>query len=229
LPTENLTAITTSWTHVWLKPESTLLADGKPSASENPFPLAARVQRGLGQSAALALSADTSSAYQSLYARLLHEIAAPEGDRRFQVAAQRDAGDWLITADGSTDREFLNNQSLFLRPISTDALPDIPLLQTAPGHYQARLPGTGPLTAVVIRKTPTTEDLIARLQTPDVQSAEFPASVDRPFSPKNETILPANLDNPALWQPTSARQFSLTSPLWLLATATALAALFLRK
>jgi hypothetical protein len=237
-----------SWTRTWRKPESTDVASAlttQPSATNTQpsvhspqsfsFPVAASAQRGLGKVGAIPLTADNSPAYLALRDRLINTLAAPPGDRRFTADARPDPQGWLITADAIDKSTFINNETLFLQPLA--AATAAPMSQTAPGHYEARLPPTpAGLAATILRQAPSpppntsptpVPQLVARLQAPALQTTEFPATLDSPAPlPANTIILPPTTNT--LWTPPGTPT-SLTPALLLLATLSALTALYLRK
>jgi hypothetical protein len=223
----SLSATAPAWTQTWLKPEATLLAasiDHWPRATDQFVSVAALAQRGLGKVAALTVAPDTSPPYRALRRRLLDAVAAPPGDRRFTAAAQHTVEGWLITVDAIDAGEFINGQKLLLKSLISEGT--VPLQQTAPGHYETRVSSAPEgLAAVIVRQSPAGE-LVARLQTPAVATAEYPATVQNVASlPPGTTVLPVN--NGLLWTPPAA-SFSLTSWLFLLAAVNVVVALWLR-
>jgi hypothetical protein len=209
-----------TWTRTWPKPESTPRA----ASTDHSVPVAAVAQRGLGKVAALCLADDATPAYQALRQRLIQTVAAAPGDRRFTAAAARTAGGWLITVDAIDAGKFMDGLKLLLQPLP--AGDHVPLLQTAPGHYEAHVTSAPNGLAAVIVRPDSPDPLVARLQTAAVETAEWPATVQTPASlPPGVTVLPAN--DVSLWTPPAA-PLALSPSLWLLATATALAALWTR-
>ena len=133
--------------------------------------------------------------------------------------------------------------SLGIGPKSESPENGVPLTQTAPGHYEAHLTtvaadGDQPLAAVIVR-TPATpaggngEQLVARVQLPAVQMAEWPATVERPISaadwPKDAIRLTASATDAQTWDARgSGGPVPLAPWLWTAAALAALAALWLR-
>ena len=227
-----------TWTQVWMKPEALLRASGEDGATQ--VPLAAVAQRGLGKVGAIAITDNGSQSYRELVERMIREVSAPPGDPRFSAACRRlDDGTWLITADGIGEEGFLNGESLSMRMIgdmriATDAGVPSPvsglnrLPQTAPGHYEARIRTDGPFAMVIHRED---SRVVARLQTPQVESTEWPASVETSFQPtaRDAVILPPSLDDNTAWDVPHTARIPMAAGFWILASLAGLAALFLRR
>lgn len=242
-------ARTDQWTQVWSKPEAVVLVSGREAEPRNSTAaagevaapvLAAWAQRGLGRVGAIAMSEDDSPGYAAALAAMLKRVAAGPGDRRFHVQALRRDGAWLVSADGAElpgssgtrpSAGFLDGQTLLARLITAEGgtSRDIPLPQTAPGHYETRIDLPGGLSATILRQPPHgPPEIIGRLQTADVQTTEWPASMD-PQPPPEGRILPVSPDDPARWHPLAETSTPLAVPLWLIAMAAGLLALLLRR
>jgi len=225
-------------TRVWPKPEAVVPVKVRETAERPGYEpvVTAWAQRGLGRVGAVAVANDDSPAFLESYRQLLEKISGKSGDRRFQLDAARDSKGWLLTADGadpvSTSPDagrFIDGESLTARLLGTDASFEVPMAQTAPGHYEARIGASGGLSAIVSRKNADgTSDLVGRVVTADVQTIEWPASM-----PPAQTLpgieLSASADDPATWNPAVDVAYSLATPLWLVALFAALTALLLRR
>lgn len=220
---------TSAWTEVWKKPESQVAAVGQ--AADGAWNVAATAQRGLGRSAAVALSPDSPGA-AALIEKMVAAVMPAAGDRRFTVAAHRVDGAWEITADGLQEGRFLNGESLRVRIAADAALETFAMQQTAPGHYVARVPTAA--AALVLRNEQGTEQggeqLVARLETPEVGSAEWPASAEPAPLPAGVVPVSADGHDDSQWFPRApARSLSLVAPLWMASALGALAALWGRR
>ncbi len=240
------------WTQVWAKPEAELGVQGQEMESNGVDlglePLSAWTQRGLGRVGAIAMSDDGSQGYAAALRALLSDVAGAAGDRRFTLRAMRAVGGgWTLSADGvelAADSAgagrhaadsgagavgFVDGQTLVARIFSGagDAV-EIPLEQTGPGHYAGTVGVAGGWSAAVIRKTAEgKEELIGRVQAADVQTAEWPASVDGVIDPAG-VRLPVPGEGNATWNPVVKRAVDLSVPLWLIAVVAGLMALWLK-
>ncbi len=226
----SLTGDSPSWIQTWIKPEAQLIAQGPRGQ-----PIAAVAQRGLGRVVAVMIPEDVSTARAALRSEVLQRILAPAGDRRFQAGATRLANSgWLLTADGIDGDQFLDHLELAARILSaSESDMIVRLRQTAPGHYESRLPAMRGAAAIITRAEGTSEALVARVQIPDVQNGEFPASVDQLWRPVGgaagrPVVLPAGPEEAARWE-VPQRRVELAPALWLAAAVMAVTALWLRK
>jgi hypothetical protein len=232
-----------AWARTWVKPEATLLAEGRPRDSgEPPVPAAAIVQRGLGRAAAVPLAlaggAAPSPGGRALLDALLQRLAPPAGDRRFTAAARpAPDGGWQLSVDAADGAAFLDHESLTARvlaPGAADALA-VAVGQTGPGHYAARLPGVGPRAVVITRAAgpAAAPALVARLSLPAVETAEWPASVERPLTPGRlpigAAVLSADPADGTRWDPAARGPVPLAPAFWTGAALVALAALWARR
>jgi hypothetical protein len=224
------------WMDVWIKPESTLLVRGDPTPATGTRPLAALVQRGLGQVAAIAMSGKDDRA---LLDQLLTRVAAAPGDRRFAVMLRKgpssaappgdDTGGsgWRLIADGADANGFIDGERLAANLF----LPDRPepvritMRQTAPGHYEAAAEGA--VAATVFREA-SSPVLLGRVPIPSVETGEWPASFSQGLQvADNSLALPA--EGEGRWNPAPTGSLPLATALQVLAVGCALAALLLRR
>ena len=171
-------------------------------------------------------------------------LPPPRATGVFSVTARpRNDGTWLVQADGidsmGTHEAFLDGQSLLLRVLDGSTQP-VSMPQTAPGHYEARVVAPLGLSAIVSRtsrlagggSTELEPQLVARIQSAAVQTAEWPATVTSlsPADvPPRVTILSPSLSDASRWNVPATASVSLTPACWLLAALAALFALWLRR
>ncbi len=233
------------WSDAWIKPEAALIAEGRDG--ERSVPVAAVVQRGLGRVAAVEMGNDgTALGYPELMKQLLARVAAPAGDRRFVLGAHKAVdGDWVITADGADGKGFLDHEQLRAAVAAgpgenggeaTDTL----FRQTAAGHYEGNVRADGAMVATISREVRTgngattqrTESFVGQLRLPDVQTNEWPASVDHPLTaarlPAGVLALSADLHDASRWNPPALWSIALAPLCWALAVLAALTAMWLR-
>jgi hypothetical protein len=223
----------TSWTRTWLKPESLPLA--RP-VSDPDLPVAAAAQRGLGKVGAITIFDDNSPGYQKLLESALQAVAASPGDRRFSLSLGRaSSGEWLVSADGKSEQGFLNGLSLKLTTL--DAPDSLPMLQTGPGHYEARLAAPHGLSAVVTRQESAATGVkmlvVGRVQSPAVEAQEWPATMDpspaEQLLPAGAVQLSGSLDDGAQWNIPLTGRTALSNGFWIFAATFALVALWMRR
>jgi hypothetical protein len=216
-----LQATARAWTEVWTKPESQITATGE--AVDGAWTIAATAQRGLGRVAAVALAPDAPGA-PALIDKMIAGVMPSSGDRRFSVAAKRAGDGWEITADGTQQGRFLNDETLRVRIAGQT----IAMAQTAPGRYVARVPTAAG--AIVVREEQGAEKLVARPEAPEVGSAEWPASAVPLFVPGDAARISADLHDDSRWiLRAPGRSMALATPLWIGAALCALAALWGRR
>ncbi len=254
---------TRAWIETWAKPAVGLRAvgtapDHPPVESlrveQQPVPLAAIWQRGLGKVAAVPFDAPEAN-FATLLRNLIGDLAPPAGDRRFTVtldrnAAPPDSGRWRVRAQGLDETRFLDHETLRLHIFLPDAPPrDIPMPQVGPGSYEALLPPDIELFSGIVVRTPASspgeptpgDQLVARLNPPRLPGREWPATAIPATPPVWAMLLnpipalsaatssAAAAPSPT-WQPHELeRRWELTPWLWPLAIAVLLAALWARR
>jgi hypothetical protein len=126
---------------------------------------------------------------------------------------------------------FLNGVPLSVNILSGPGPAEtLSLQQIGPGRYEALAAAPGAWTAVITRGAEGgggagEQQLVARVQAPDVRIAEFPASVDEPWVPERGMVSIA-LDSA---EPLRLQSLHEMGPcLWVMAAAMALAAIWLR-
>ena len=223
-----LKGTTSRWIETYLKAEakSRAITQSPDPGAKTP---AAIARRGLGQVAALAMDADAAES-RALLAKLVREAAPSAGDRRFTLTARREAGGWRLRADGHDERGFLNNLQLHATILTPTDSRSVDLPQTAPGTYEVQLSAAvdGPFAAIVTRSSQPNDVLVGTLRPANVQTDEYPASVESTALPQDATVLPA--DDKSQWSPRLAGwSLSMAPSFWLLAAIFATAALWLRR
>jgi hypothetical protein len=213
---EALTGAARSWIQTWTRRESQVIAQG-----DHNEPAAALVQRGLGTVGALMIDVRSNDeASVKLRSALLERVLAPPGDRRFHAQTQREGDVWRVEADGiDAGSHFLNAESLVLHVLGEREL-TLNMRQAAPGHYEALVNVPGSFVGIITRD----HQLVAKVIGKDLQTAEYPASVESPWNAAKTPILAPNI--PEIWQPRT--WLSLAPALWLTAVLLALTALWLR-
>ena len=148
---------------------------------------------------------------------------------------------------GADEKGFLDGETLSARIVSnrTEEGAVVSFQQTAPGHYEAHVATGGAINATIVRREaaaatkPETpgmragESLVGRVQLPEVETQEWPASVERPLTesrlPAGDQALSAEPSDGSRWNPPALRSVPLAALCWVLAVAAALTAMWLRR
>ena len=131
----------------------------------------------------------------------------------------------MIFADGMEDDRFLDGQTLTAKVLDTGA--SVPLAQTGPGHYEARVSSNNDGLAAVVVRDADGGELVARVQAAAVETSEWPATVEVAELPAGAVVLDAG-GGGGLWVPRGTG-VGLVGWFWVVAAAAALGAVWTRK